>query len=357
MNSLKTALQTFFQWWGEGLLQGLPDSLRGWFQVELPRLLLRPLDNTSDPERFEATWVQDGKSRHLGELSLAEGKDFTELLPKRMRKKKFITELQLDTQHVLSLHKSFPESLKANLVQSVGYQIDRITPFSADKVYFTAVAGKHDKKTKQIATEILVSPKRHVDNLLAKLGDLGAKSVQRISVAGKETPVNLAPASFSAGFEQSRFSKWPLYFMLAALIISLLAPVAYKQRRLAQIETAIGDVRTSAAEQLEIRDKLFAAEEALTFLKHKRETSPMALEVVETLSREIPADTWLQRVELKGQTLEIRGESDQALALIDLLEESDEFSDVRFNSPVSLNKKTKKDKFHIQATVEVSDHG
>ncbi|WP_308874244.1 PilN domain-containing protein [Thiothrix subterranea] len=121
-----------------------------------------------------------------------------------------------------------------------------------------------------------------------------------------------------------------------------------------QIETALAEVRSNSAEQLAIREKLVAAEEALTFIESKRKTSPMALDVVETLSAMIPEHTWLERLEMQGDKLEIRGESGMALSLIDTLEDAAEFTAVRFKSPVTRNKDNGRDRFHIEATLEVS---
>lgn len=357
MMTLTSYPSAFLQWWASGLYQGLPPALRKWFRVELPRLIIIPHDDSIEVMRFMAYWSQDGKKRELGEFSATSETNYLELLPKRWRKKKFIIELQLANRHVLSLEKSFPESIKENLVQSVGYQIDRITPFSADKVYYTALPIEHHKKNKTIVAEILVSPKRYVDALLLRLNNTGIEKeqVQKISVEEGDEQANLAPLALQKTLANTKISKLPFYLLITALTIALIAPIAYKQRRVDQLDNAISDLRKSAAAQLAIRDKLFEAEEALLFLQAKRESSPIALDVLEQLSQKIPQDTWLESFELNGKTLEIRGESDQALTLIDVLENAPEFSKVSFISPVSLNKKTKKDKFHIKATVHVKE--
>ncbi|MGV6809859.1 MAG: PilN domain-containing protein [bacterium] len=346
----------FLNWWASGLYQGLPSTLRQWFHIELPRLIIIPSDESIEVMRFNAYWYQAGKKRQLGEFSATPETDYLDLLPKRMRKKKFIIELQLASRHVLSLEKSFPESIKENLVQSIGYQIDRITPFSADKVYYSAVPIEHHKKNKMIVAEILVSPKRYVDALLTRLHNTGIEQTQikKISVQAGDERANLAPLASQQGLANTKLSKFPLYLLIAALTAALIAPIAYKQRRVDQLDHAINDLRKNASAQLAIRDKLFAAEEALSFLQEKRESSPLALDVLEQLSQKMPQDTWLESFELNGQTLEIRGESDQALTLIDVLENAPEFSKVSFISPVALNKKTRKDKFHIKATVHVN---
>ena len=53
-------------------------------------------------------------------------------------------------------------------------------------------------------------------------------------------------------------------------MLSLLVPLAYKYRRVDQIETALAEVRKSSAEQLAVRDKLLEAEDALKFIAEKR---------------------------------------------------------------------------------------
>ncbi|HHC74283.1 MAG TPA: hypothetical protein ENK78_04345 [Thiothrix sp.] len=346
----------FLNWWASGLYQGLPTTLRQWFHIELPRLIIIPSDDSIEVMRFEAYWYQAGKKQQLGEFSATPESNYLDLLPKRWHKKKFIIELQLASCHVLSLEKSFPESIKENIVQSVGYQIDRITPFSADKVYYTAIPIEHNKKNKMIVAEILVSPKRYVDALLNRLHNTGIEpaQVQKISVQDSDERANLAPLTRQKGLENIKISKLPLYLLIFSLTAALIAPIAYKQRRVDQLDHAINDLRKDSAAQLAIRDKLFAAEEALSFLQEKRQSSPIALDVLEKISQKMPQDTWLESFELNGQTLEIRGESDQALTLIDILENAPEFSKVSFISPVALNKKTKKDKFHIKATVQVN---
>jgi general secretion pathway protein L len=63
----------------------------------------------------------------------------------------------------------------------------------------------------------------------------------------------------------------------------------------------------------------------------------------------------LERLGIQGGKLEIRGESAKALTLIDSLEEAPEFADVRFKSPVTRNKDNGRDRFHIEASLEVSN--
>jgi len=145
----------------------------------------------------------------------------------------------------------------------------------------------------------------------------------------------------------------PLSFMAIALVGSLAAPIAYKMRRVEQIDAALAQVRQHSAAQLQVREQLNTAQDAITFLTERRRTSPVALDVAEHLSQILPKHTWLERLTLDGSGLSIKGESAAALDLIDLLEGSPVLSEVKFKSPVTRSKDNSNDKFQIQAKVEV----
>jgi general secretion pathway protein L len=341
-------IQSFLRWWGEGLYQSLPDAVRKWFRSDLPRLILQLRDN----HRVEVAWLQDGKQQTCGELVLGEASASLDCIPTAQRLKPYDVELRLGATHVLHMQRHFPEAAKENLRQVVGYQLDRLTPFTADNAYFDAYPLQHDKQRKEILADIYVIPRHAVAQWLRQLEGVNVEKIDRISVADTANRVNLMHEQQAAS--SSSWSKVPLYTFLIALALSLLAPLAYKQRRAMQIDAALSELRQTSSGQLDIRDKLMAAEDALKFLEEKRKTSPIALDVVEKLAADLPGHTWLERLSIAGKTLEIRGESGKALTLIDLLEESDAFSNVRFKSPVTRNKDNGNDRFHIEATLEVA---
>lgn len=338
------------RWWGDGLYNGLPPSLRKLFQTSLPSLTVQ----MHDEHVAEILWTQEGKTQTLGRDVLAEGdKPLTDWLPKRAQHKPYQVNVLLTAQQALRLQHPFPEAVKENLRQVVGYQLDRLTPFTLENAYYAAQVRQHDKQRKEIQADIWVTPRYVVERIQRLLQARGIAQVQQVAVAGQPT-LNLLAST--AEHPAQRWSRLPLYLFLGALVVALLAPLAYQYRRVSQIEAALAEVRKTSAEQLAVRDKLAAAEEALNFVIEKRKSSPMALDVVEKLSAILPAHTWVERLELAGNQLEIRGESQEALSLIDTLENTPEFAEVRFKSALNRNKDNDRDRFHLQARVEVT-HG
>ncbi len=330
------------------MYNGLPNTARKLFRTELPRLILQ----VQDDGQVEGVWSQDGKQQPRGKFSFQEGTArLADLVPGYAINKPYQVELCLGKAQVLHLQHYFPEAVKENLQQVLGYQLDRLTPFSADSALFAARVAQHDKGRKEILADIYVAPKHSVERLGRQLEGIGIESVQVVSVADAHPDINLAAQQDA--LKAQGWSRVPLYFFLGALALSLVVPLVYKYRRVEQIDTALADLRHNSAEQLAIRDKLLEAEDALKFIEAKRKTSPVALDVVEKLSASIPEHTWLERLSIQGGKLEIRGESGKALTLIDTLEEAPEFAAVRFKSPVTRNKDNGRDRFHIEATLEV----
>lgn len=346
--ALIPTFQTFIRWWGEGLYNGLPDALRKLFRTALPRLVL----HTHDGQRVDVQWLQDGKIQPRGQFVLPGGNtQHGDLLPAAANSKPYEVELCLGKSQVLALQHHFPEAVKENLQQVLSYQLDRLTPFTADSALFDARVAQHDRGRKEILADIFVVPKHVVERFNRLLTDIGVEPVRVVSVEGADKAINLAARENSKNAQG--WSRIPLYVFLGMLVCALTVPLGYKYRRVAQLETALAEVRSNSAEQLAIREKLVAAEDALTFIASKRKTSPIALDVVETLSTLIPEHTWLERLDIQGSKLEIRGESAMALNLIDTLEDAPAFTAVRFKSPVTRNKDNGRDRFHIEATLEV----
>ena len=346
---LLAKFQAFLQWWGAGLSQSLPEPLRKLFRATAPSVVFQ----MQGEQYANVFWYEDGKAQSRGQFYFGGmNVPLGQLLPKVAKQKKYTVDLQLGQAQALHLKKAFPEAAKDNLRQVVGYQLDRLTPFSVDNAYYDVRLAQYDKLRKEVIADIYVSPQHVVDKLVRQLKEVGFEQVEIVSVADGAGQINLFRQQANANNQS--WSRIPLYFALSMLGLALLAPLGYKLRRAEQIDDALKTLRRDSAEQLAVRDQLSLAQEALQFLENKRKTSPVALDIVEKLSVSIPIDTWLERLSLEGKNLEIRGESAKVLSLIDTLEELPEFSNVRFKSPITRNKENGRDRFHIEAKVEVA---
>ena len=87
------------------------------------------------------------------------------------------------------------------------------------------------------------------------------------------------------------------------------------------------------------------------FLVEKKASDVMIVELVDEVSRILPDHTWIARLDLSGDELQIQGQSSASSSLIRIIESSPWFEDVRFASPVVQIAGTDNDRVHIFATV------
>jgi len=70
---------------------------------------------------------------------------------------------------------------------------------------------------------------------------------------------------------------------------------------------------------------------------------------MDELTRILPDDTWITRLDIKGSELEIQGQSSSAAALIPLIESSSILQNPRFRSPVTQIPRSDAERFQLSA--------
>ncbi len=74
---------------------------------------------------------------------------------------------------------------------------------------------------------------------------------------------------------------------------------------------------------------------ALAFLDQRRDSVP-PLRILDALTRLVPPDSWVTRLDLRGNRIEIAGEGPRATDLIARIERSTLFEKPEFRSPITL---------------------
>jgi general secretion pathway protein L len=116
-------------------------------------------------------------------------------------------------------------------------------------------------------------------------------------------------------------------------------------------------VRREAAEGSDLAEKVEQLRAAATVIASKRTARPLLVEVLEDLSARIPDDSYLQRVELRQGELQLVGVSTTASNLIRQLEASPLLTDVRFESSVTRDVTSGKERFTIVARLAPAAKG
>jgi general secretion pathway protein L len=112
------------------------------------------------------------------------------------------------------------------------------------------------------------------------------------------------------------------------------------------------DRATQKVEQL--RDRVQAEQQTYNLLSEKKRTQPSAILLLDELTRLLPKDTWVQQLNLNGNTLQIQGDTGSASKLIGLIENSRVLSGASFTAPLTKGAGENTEHFQLSAQVDTS---
>jgi general secretion pathway protein L len=346
-------LTDFWSWWITELKGMLPKSVRTALLPGVERLYLQ-LNGTELITRRDT-----GESNHeTGSYPLSA----SALRPEQEQELKELAErcrevvLCLPADKVLVKTLTLPLVAEENLREVLGFEMDRQTPFTADQVYYDHVLTSRNSKAGNLTLDLVVTPRRFLDEILSTLEAIGFHPHQAticIEAGGQAQPFNLLPAQArQAKLDTARYLNLALGTLALVLLVGTIAlPIVNKLQVIRSLEARAELVTAKAEVTRRLREEVDQLGTDSLFLVEKKRATPLALEIINELTRILPDDTWIQRLDIKDQEVQIQGQSASAAALIPLIESSDQLRNPRFRSPVTRLPRTDNDRFHLSAEV------
>jgi general secretion pathway protein L len=243
---------------------------------------------------------------------------------------------------------TLPAAVEENLRQAVGYDLDRLTPFKADELYYDAVVVSRDPSKQTIGVDFAAVRRPIVDAAIAHAtawggevrsvspDDPAAASVSRMNLVPDERRTLPAP-----------WRRWQFWVPIGALaliaLVAVVLPLWQKRELAISIINRAEAVRQQAAVSERLRADLERAAGDYNFALERKHQWPPMVRVLDTVTRALPDDTWLTQLEVRtlpkgkerDRELVMRGESGNAGRLIPVLEESGLVTQVAPRSPTT----------------------
>ena len=353
----KTPLPRFFAWWGGELLACLPARWRAVLSERSESLLLH-LDGDSIVVWREKGGTMREYARIRRELPAEEQAAEFRRLRNAIDDPAVRTVFLIPTERVLTRVLSLPAAAEDNLRQVLGFEMDRQTPFKADQVYFDSRVLGRDAGGRNAQVELVLSPRAQLDQELAALpagaADLDGVDSWHGAPGEGRRGTNLLPPERRA---RRRNLRLPLNLGLAALALILLVvnmnqSLASRAIVVEQMRVEVEQANVEAKRVAALRKTLADSIDGANFLTERKRKSPLMVGLINDLTERVPEDTYLERLQIENNQVQLQGQAEEASKLIALLGESPCLGNPGFQGQVQPDARTGKDRFQINADLK-----
>ena len=227
---------------------------------------------------------------------------------------------------------TLPAATEENLAQVLAFEMDRLSPFTSEEVYFDQRVVSRDPATGHVVVELAIARREAVDARVRELRALGV-SVQGVALrddAGRAAaPFDLLPSE-QRGARETPGERLARNGLIAAVLLLFVATLVYpvwrKREEVKAMLPVVEKARMEAqATDSIVRDLERQAADYNYLLARKYSWYPTAA-YVDEITRVLPDHTWLQQLDIRnmGKTREVvlTGETASSSKLIELLEQS-----------------------------------
>ena len=341
----------FFGWWRDQLIQSLPRDWRQrlhtetatyWISIEEGQELVAAVNENDEP-LYEFARADD-PSIVASQVSAAV-KAVEEDQPEFFA--------LIDDSKVLMRTLMLPAATEDNLRQVLTFEMDKHTPFKADEVYFDARVLEHVAGGSKIRVGLALVRRSVIDDLIAYLRQRGVVlNGVDVAVDGGPLGVNLLPEE-QRTVRDKRQIRLNLLFAGAFLILLytvMWQSVVSREQALAVYDEEVEQVKSEAESVMELRKKLNDAKEAASFLAERRSGQTTVIGLLAELTELLPDDTWLQRLQVTGETLQLSGQTSETARIVGLLqEEARNVCEPNIRGAVTPDRESGKERFTIEA--------
>ena len=340
------SLATAWRWWRDGLLGWLPRNMRMKILGSGRRLVIQ-----ADAQELKFFRQQQESLEPISQLdpALLDRKTMRRLI-KSERPTAIV--LQLPAERALTRRVTLPMAAAANLRQALGYDMDRLTPFSANHLYYDALIIDRQPEQRRIQVELCALPRPEVDSALKNLAALGIHP-DAVEVIGGRSAFNLLPIE-----QRPRRGVWSGRLLRVVVLISIslalsaaVLPLWQYRALVIQLQNQGNTLQRQSGQVLTLREQLDKAVTTSQFLMQKKQRQPAMIELLRELTAIVPDHTWLERLQVRGDTLQLVGQSSSASALLSIIEASPWFNSAAFASPVTNDRRTGKERFVLGARI------
>ncbi|MBW4025164.1 MAG: PilN domain-containing protein [Proteobacteria bacterium] len=327
-------LQELMTWWAQQWLDLLPlrfAEAGRWNDALVIDLAAAPQDDA--PSRFALVRRRHGEERVLGQFAADEA---GLAAVRRGQGRRLPCLLRLPPGMLLEHRFAMPLAAERDAARVLHYEIDRVTPFAADDVFWTWSAERRDRERHRVFVRLSLVSRNLLQPLIARLAAAG------ITVRSLEARVDdgsLRHVPLAEGGGRSALSGAVLLGLMATCVVlagvAAGLPFILQQERIQHVRHEIALLQPRVAEAGALRRRITGQAAGADIITAEESRVGDALQALAAITTVLPDSTFLTALNLSHRVMALTGQSPDPAALIARMAADPLIRDPSFSAPVT----------------------
>ena len=328
-------INDFLRWWGERLLSLVPGQAGAGQRDAVLATMHDGAIHVSVRRRGELGALGAFPLTDAGAAALAVG-----LGPRRPP-----LELQLPVGTMLDQAVTLPLAAERDPGSVLRYEMDRLTPFAADALYWTWAIERRDRALGQLHLRLTLVLRSQVDAALKTLRRAG---LPLRALTGEGSRIIPLDAARSGPWRQRGATGLAALCGLLA-VAAVAIPFIQQSEAARRLERQIAELRPAVDRAETVRRGMSQTAAGLDLLVAQRARVGDPLATLAALTDILPDDTVLTDLTMRQRVVTLAGQSAAAARLIPALAADPALRDPAFTAPVTRNDTQRTEIFSIRA--------
>jgi general secretion pathway protein L len=231
---------------------------------------------------------------------------------------------------------TLPAAAQGGLDRVLRYEMDRLTPFAADDVFFTHRLLDLDRARASLKVEVAFVPRTWVQPILDWIAPAGAVPIalEATGPDGKVRRIAIGRLDPARQARERLLSRLALSACLALAGAAVLLPLVRQSLALSDVDDRIATLRPSVAQVEALRKQIALRSAGAGQIAAARQQAGAVLRMLGVLTDTLPDDTWLSTLTVHQHTIVMEGHSAAATKLIAGMAAEPRLRDPAFAAPV-----------------------
>ena len=273
-----------------------------------------------------------------------------EVLARLPRARRTAAVLRTPADLLLEQEIILPLTAEQDLQRVITYEMDRLTPFRAEQVFWTCLAGLRDTVRNRLHVRLTIIPRRGVEPVLTALRQAGLAATRiEAGTAEARRVIPLAEERAARRWLGPRAEAYALGGCGVLTVAAMALPFILQSIALADLDTRIDAVRPQVEAIEKLRRQIAGSAATGDVIVAARQQVGSPLHSIALLTEVLPDDTYVTTLGLRQRKLTVSGRSASAARLIGAMTAHPEIHGPAFVAPVIRDETSGAQMFSIRA--------